>query len=314
VGFRILPYALFLAAACAPEAVRRELRAADAGRADRRASGDAPPGRAPDAVPVSDSGSESGSGPGPGAAAADAGGGGSQADGRLAGDAPRIPAPAADAAPDRARDLAPGAPHAGRKALFVTDAIEVLSAGDAALRARLQARGFTVTLARDSETTAAHAAGKDVVLISNGANPLDLGARLRDVRVAIVCLESYLFDDLGMTGGVLDADYGLAGGQTQLAITNAAHPMAAGLARAVTVSSAPHSIVWGVPGAAAARVATVVGKTDQVTIFGYAAGAMMTGAAAPARRVGWFAGASMSSTLTPDALKLFDAAIDWALM
>jgi hypothetical protein len=65
---------------------------------------------------------------------------------------------------------------------------------------------------------------------------------------------------------------------------------------------------------AAVRVATVPGQMNQAAIFAYPQGAMMVATTAPAKRVGWFASDSMAGMLTPDGLRLFDAAVAWAVM
>jgi len=100
--------------------------------------------------------------------------------------------------------------------------------------------------------------------------------------------------------------------QTEIAITDAASPLAAGFpAGNVKVYTAASRIVAGAPAATAKKVATVVGMPAQVAIFSYAADAAMVGGfKAPARRVGFFI--HQTATLSGDGLKLFEAAVNWA--
>jgi hypothetical protein len=59
----------------------------------------------------------------------------------------------------------------------------------------------------------------------------------------------------------------------------------------------------------------VPGSPDDATLFGYDKGAQMIGMTAPARRVGIFLGDSGldPQVVTPDAVAMFDASVDWLL-
>jgi hypothetical protein len=100
--------------------------------------------------------------------------------------------------------------------------------------------------------------------------------------------------------------------QTDIAIVDAANPLAAGFpAGNVKVYTAMSRLVAGAPAAAAKKVATVVGMPALVTIFSYADGATMVGGfKAPAKRIGFFI--HQTATLSADGLKLFEAAVNWA--
>jgi hypothetical protein len=150
-----------------------------------------------------------------------------------------------------------------------------------------------------------------LVVVSNSASSAKILARFRDVRVPVLSMEAYIFDDMRMTGTMADTDFG-DDTSTQIVITNAGHALAAGLANMVTVTTAAHSFTWGLPAPAAVRVATLPAMANKVAIFAYDAGAMMVGQAAPAKRVGLFAGESVAGALNADGEKLLDAAIDWA--
>jgi hypothetical protein len=243
-------------------------------------------------------------------------------------DQPRAPAPDA-AAPDSTAPVEAGAPSEGPRgerpadapsdtprpapaALFVVGTTN-LGAGDAFLKSRLDAKRIQVLTIAAAQATAADAAGKALVVISESAGEPAVTTKFRDVAVPVVCLEPMVYDDMAMTGAVANVDHGFVGAQTRITLTASTHPLAAGLTGTVAVLSQPHSIGFGVPGAAAVRIATIVGQATQATIFGYAPGATMVGRTAPARRVGWFALQIASVSLTAEGVRLFDAAIDWAL-
>ena len=83
----------------------------------------------------------------------------------------------------------------------------------------------------------------------------------------------YLFDDMLMTGPVADVDYGSVS-SASVAITDAAHPLAAGLSGTVTVTTANDTKSFGVPGPAADVMATAKGRA---TTFVYQAGDPLVG-------------------------------------
>lgn len=200
-------------------------------------------------------------------------------------------------------------------ALFVVGAIPLV-AGDSAISNRLVTLGYTVTAkaSADLSLSSSDADGKTLVLISSSAAADEVLTKFRDVTVPVINWQSALFRDMGMTGSVQNTDYGATSAQTQVAIANACHPMAAGLSGAQTVYTSSDIISWGAPNANAATVATVAGNGGtQATIFGYKTGAAMPGLSAPARRVGVFPTTTGATKLTAGGGALFDAATSWAI-
>ena len=204
--------------------------------------------------------------------------------------------------------LSVGAGTPRGEALLVVGDAGAVGAGDAALRARLEGLGFSVAV-RSQSVAAAEAAGKALVYISETAASSAIGNRFRTVAVPVLLAEGQVFDDMGMTGTT--SFTGTTSNQTRVSITNAAHPLAAGLSGTVTVTSAPATFVWGRP-AAGAGVATIVGDGTKAVAFGYDSGAAMPGLAAPSRRVGLFLHGATPSLLTADGWRLVDAAFLWA--
>jgi hypothetical protein len=253
----------------------------------------------------------------PDAGAADAGaatppadavsGPGARADAPTSGpDARGDASPAIDTAiPFRARDGGP----AGRVALLVRGA----NAGpnDTHIEARLVAHGFAVFDEPGTVITRNDAVGKALVVVSPAVSASDVNTKLRDVAVPVVVFEHALFPHMGMTGTAAGTHFGRAMGQA-IAIANAGHPLAGGLMGTVMVSSVSGYVNWGVPAPSAAVVATLPGDGARAALFGYEADAAMAGLAAPARRVGFFAGTGVSANLEGNGLALLDAAIRWA--
>lgn len=195
-------------------------------------------------------------------------------------------------------------------ALFVVGST-TLNSGDAAVKTRLEALGYTVTVKTGSSATTADATGKALVLISSTVTPSQVNTKFRAVTTPVLNWESDLFDDLGMTGSG-SSNLGTLNSQTQLSIVTPSHPLAAGLSGTVTVVSASGKFTWGAPNANGLKIATQVGNSSKSVIFGYETGVGMPGLTAPGRRVGVFLEDTTAASLTSQAGTLFDAAIQWA--
>jgi hypothetical protein len=202
-----------------------------------------------------------------------------------------------------------------RNALLVANTTS-LGDGDNGIKTRLQNQGYTVTVKGSSNNNAiqtSDANGKTVVLISSTVTSANVLAKFRHVPMPVMIWKSDLFDDQGMTGSVLNIDFGTTSGQTRVGIVNSTHPLAAGLTGSPTVS-ASGSFPWGKPNTNAARIATLVDDATKFVIFGYDTMATMVGPNldAPTRRVGFFLTDLTGSGLTPEGNSLFDAAVKWA--
>jgi hypothetical protein len=229
------------------------------------------------------------------------------------------------AAVDGARDSAPLAdattsdgPSSGPVALLVVG-LEPLGAGDAALRQRLQKLGFQVLVAVASSASQAQQArdlapGKNLVVITQTVDASNVSAGLfRDVAVPLICLEPFLFDDVRMVEPRNGDGVGYVENQTQVEITNADHPLAAGQKSGrYRVTTAPRWFTWGRPLDGAIKVATVVGAPSEGIIFAYEKGAPLWKMNAPARRVALFPHDSALPVLNDTGWALVDAAIRWA--
>ena len=184
-----------------------------------------------------------------------------------------------------------------------------LIAGEVAVRNRLTNDGFSVSVIDDNLVTAADANGTAFVFVSSTADANTLRARLRDVPQPVWMAKPYLLDDMLMTGPAADVDYGNVV-SASVAITNAAHPLAAGLSGTVTVTTANHTKSFGVPGPAADVVATANGRA---TTFVYQAGdPLVGGTTAAGCRLTSSAFQNGPASFTAAGWTLFDAAADYA--
>ena len=196
-------------------------------------------------------------------------------------------------------------------ALLVVKDAAVLNASDTAVKQRLEAMGYVVTVA--SETVdVSEAADKSVVVLSSTISGTLVAGRFRDVTVPVVAYEVTVFDDMGMTGPTSGTHYGESTSKTSVAITSSSHQLAAGLTGTQAVYSSSQTMKWGKPAAAAVKAASIAGDSTRTAIFGYEAGAAMTTGTAPARRVGFFLHDTTATVLTENGKLLFDAAISWA--
>ena len=192
--------------------------------------------------------------------------------------------------------------------------LEAQRASDLKLAAFLESLGFTVTRADETSPLSA-AEDKDLVVISETVDALDIAAKYRHLAVPLIDCENDLLGDLGMTGQKSSRDYGTEEEQRFVWIVNSPHPLAAGLAAGVqNVLTDEHcKMNWGKPGLGAVTIATLRGEPDKAAIFAYEKGATMNWEfLAPARRVSFFLWSDTFTQLRPEGLALFRAAVLWA--
>lgn len=198
--------------------------------------------------------------------------------------------------------------------LFVVKDANNMHSGDAAVKAQLESTGYTVEVKSENAAQSSDATGKELVLISNTVSSGAVNTKFTNVMVPVVCYESLLFDELGMTGTNNGSDYGQDSNEQTIDIDNAGHSMAAGLNGEPQVYSSDGTIVWGKPNSNAIKVASTQGwYGGQWAIFGYETGSSMVSGTAPARRASLFFKASQVSKLNTHGWALFDAVICWAI-
>jgi hypothetical protein len=203
---------------------------------------------------------------------------------------------------------------------------------DLTMKARLEAKGLIVDTFEDRMSTAAMVMDKALLVISNSVDRRNLfdpdkKPKFRDVRVPAIVMKDGVIEVMGMGTGS-NGGFSTPVGQTQIAIVAPDDPLAAGLMGNVTVytrmggAACPpcylkvlqtsDRLIYAFPGPAAKTIATIVGNAKQSAIFAYPAGAAMVGGAvAPAKRMGFFI--HRDTDYSPDGIKLFDAAVDYLL-
>jgi hypothetical protein len=185
---------------------------------------------------------------------------------------------------------------------------------DRAAAAHLQARGHAVRLV-DQATHPRDIGTPDLVIVSSTVSSKDVAPGWRALAVPLLTWENDLLDDFAMTGKRHDADFGETAKERYLWLVNAPHACSGGLAAGVAnVYRKQAGMSWGKPGLGASIIATIYGEPDKAAIFAYEKGATMDyESLAPARRVMFFLGNDTFTNLSADGLRLFDAAIDWAM-
>lgn len=187
-----------------------------------------------------------------------------------------------------------------------------LNTGDAAAKARLEALGFVVTVVDDDNVQTSDSDNKGLIVISATVSSGKVNTKFKNTAIPVVSWEAWLHDDMKMTGGSKDFDYGKYSYTNALTIVDAIHPIADGLSGTITVLTADKTVNWGTPSANAANIAVLPNDVDKSLLFAYETGDEMVGLTAPARRVGMFMRGGTINSFNNEAWQLFDAAIIWA--
>jgi hypothetical protein len=188
-----------------------------------------------------------------------------------------------------------------------------LPKSDSLYEEHLAARGFRVVRVVDADLDARDVEEVALIVVSPSVIAAALDpAVLRDLPIPIINSEPLLHAGLGMGHPLRPGEQGFIKGLTAVEITAPGHPMAAGLAGKVTVTTLPTLLAWGRPESTASVVAQLAGQADRPALFGYERGTLMVALTAPARRVGLFLHPASALVLTDAGWQLFDAAVQWA--
>ncbi|WP_317135771.1 LVIVD repeat-containing protein [Methanochimaera problematica] len=188
-----------------------------------------------------------------------------------------------------------------------------LNSGDKAVKIHLENMGYTVAIIDDSISKSEDAEGKELVIISSTSSPTFVSKKFKDVNVPVVTWESYIYDDMKMTGTMGGTDYKIIRDQTEVSIIGEGHELSAGLKGTVKVFGARMAENTGIPSDNSIMIANSPNYPQLYTVFGYEKGVEMAGMTAPERRVGLFLSDDSAAQLTADGWKLFDAAVIWAI-
>ena len=190
------------------------------------------------------------------------------------------------------------------------------AAGDIAVRNRLMSLGHTVTTVLDSAGAATDTVGKNLVVISSSVQSGDMANyavnSLLRLPLPIIDYEPALFDELLMGASGNNVDF-----QTSLIIADPTHPLAAGFSGTKMVYSTAGQMAFGVAftlGSDATVVAT--SEAGDPAIFNYDLGDRLSDEStlAAATRIGFYFNAVSVPGANSDGFRLFDAAVDHALI
>lgn len=182
--------------------------------------------------------------------------------------------------------------------------------------ARLRSSGLIVTAWDDDSPLPAGVNDRALIMVCSTSGSGNI-TKYRDVPVPIINWEWAAYDGLGMAeadGQTIDNS------EIQIEIVDAKHPLAARFPAGVrTVFSAPAAqFASAEPVPTAKLVALAADGSGRAALFAFEKGdalseAAVPGLKAPARRVGFFLGGDTFNGLNADGLKLFDAALSFAL-
>ena len=209
----------------------------------------------------------------------------------------------------------------GKQVTLIVDATGADREVDEKIAAHMRNLGAQVILVDDAQMRAS-TAEQDLIAVSSTADVRAMRDLLRDARVPVLTWNNATLPGLGLTGTIEGEDFGLTDPDTYLAMTNAPHPMAAGVAAGNFVANTANSPRgWGLPGAGAQVIATQPGFPDRAVIFGFEKDALLAdGRPAPARRVSFFFHdktfdgiEAIADGRQAKGLALFDAALRWTV-
>ncbi len=205
-----------------------------------------------------------------------------------------------------------------------------LSLGDAFVKQRLESVLHHKTRVMWDQTAKAEmlaaADSADLVVVLESVTSAMLTDKLRATTTPLLNCEAFIQDDLGLTDTGPSGDpgppsqfaFGVMDGETRIVIRDQAHPLAAGLRDQVAVYSAAKEINWGKVAAGAKVVATLASDSAGASLYVYEKGStLFDGKKAAGTRIGFFLEddntTGTATFFTADGLKLFDAAVNYAL-
>jgi hypothetical protein len=205
-----------------------------------------------------------------------------------------------------------------------------LSLGDAFVKQRLETALHHKTRVMWDQTPKAAmlaaADSADLVVVLESVTSAMLTDKLRATTAPILNCEAFIQDDLGLTATGPSGDpgppsqfaFGVVDGETRIVVQDPAHPLAAGLRDQVPVYSAPKEINWGKVAAGAKVIATLASDPAGAALYVYGKGStLFDGKQAAGMRIGFFLEddntTGTATFFTSDGLKLFDAAVGYAL-
>jgi hypothetical protein len=196
----------------------------------------------------------------------------------------------------------------GRKSLLYI-AANIAAAPELAVKAHLEAMGYTVAMQDDNTAARNQASSYRLVIVAADVDPtLANVAAFWDISTPMLALEPRLWDDFKLTGAVTVADQD---NQTSVNVVGVSHPAAANLSGATQIYSAASGVYWGTPGPAAVVLARRIEVANRPAFFAYEGGSRLVGPeTAHGRRV---ATVNPKNAVTTQGWAMFDAAVRWSV-
>lgn len=189
------------------------------------------------------------------------------------------------------------------------------NASDSALMDYLITQGYNPVAIGATDSTTEDATGKVLIITSSTVASGEVGDKFVMVTVPVLNWEAALQDNYLFTLNTDGTDRGVTAGQTQLEITDPAHPIAGGLTGRVTVADPGVDFSWGFPVLEAKRIGTLTDGTGRVGLYAYNPGDLLLDGAtrAAGRRVHVPGGDNTYVGLNATGKQLWHNAIDWAI-
>ena len=188
-----------------------------------------------------------------------------------------------------------------------------LNVSDRQIKMRLEHLSNLVDVVDDDHLAQNSFGESNLIVVSETVWSTLVADRFTEINVPVICFESYLYDDLKMTGSRHRKDYGNSRRRDSIYIDAPDHHIAALKQGQVKVTTRGARIGWGMPTESSNIIARLDDDSNRAAIFAYDAGAQMVdGLSAPARRVGMFPHKHSAKRFTDTGWALFDAAVEWA--
>ena len=187
--------------------------------------------------------------------------------------------------------------------------------GDTLTKDHLKKLGFEVTEMTDRELTDKKAQNYSLIYVNSSISSAgNIGTKLYNTAIPVIYASGKVASYNDMTGTAENTDFGRALG-TALNIKDSEHPIASGLSGSVEVYKSNGGFEFIAPTGDAAVIATAADDDKKALIAVYDKGTKNgIGNAAPARRVFMYLAPEDLIYTTDDGWKLFDSAIQWAVV
>ena len=199
----------------------------------------------------------------------------------------------------------------GGTVLYIAKIDPEIHPHDAAIIARLEGLGFTVTPMYAKDVTGEEAADYDYIYMSESNSSGDVKAKFILTEKPILSCEMFIGDEMGFTGTEKNVSNGNKENlYSEIKIVKPGHPLAAGLSGNVAVYDSIGIMGFGKPGGDVQVIATAPDDPEVAFIYMYEKGAKnLLGDVVPGLRVWHYLFENYGEITTPDGWILWEAAV-----